>query len=413
MLVGVVLLSAGQASAAPVAATIRVSVSSSGRQANAASGHSVLSADGQVVAFNSAATNLSVGADTNRRSDVFVHDSSTGATRRASVSTAGAQANGASGVDALSADGRYVLYTSSATNLVRRDTNGKADAFVRDVVAKTTRRVSLGNHGRQSDGSSRGVAFSPSGRFVLFVSRSRNLSTSCPTHRQRSDQLYLRDRRLHTTRLVSIAPGGGSTCSWQITNAYVAQGGHTVLFGLFGGKTGSEFVDERDLDTHTTSRLDGPVNCFISEDHPDAASADGRYLLITEGTDCGGAGVYLGDLQQHTWTLVGRTAGGAPVPDADGVGVSNDGRYAAFISSDAGVVAGDTNATSDVFVRDVMAATTTRVDLTSTAGQLTHQVVQAALSADGAFAAFRTKDPAVVPGDTNAVFDLFTRGPLH
>jgi Tol biopolymer transport system component len=395
-----------------VAATIRVSVSSSGREANAASGHPVLSADGQVVAFNSAATNLSVGADTNRRSDVFVHDSSTGATRRASVSTAGAQANGASSVDALSADGRYVLYTSSATNLVRRDTNGNTDVFVRDVVAKTTRRVSLGNHGRQPDGPSRGVAFSPSGRFVLFVSRSRSLSTSCPAHRQLADQLYLRDRRLHTTRLVSIAPGGGSTCSWHITNAYVAPGGNTVLFGLFGGKTGSEFVDERDLDTHTTKGLDGPVNCFTREDHPDAASADDRYLLITEGTDCG-AGVYLGDLQQNTWTLVGRTAGGAPVPDAHGVGVSNDGRYAAFISSDAGVVAGDTNATSDVFVRDVMAATTTRVDLTSTAGQLTHQVVQAALSADGAFAAFRTKDPAVVTGDTNAAFDLFTRGPLH
>jgi Tol biopolymer transport system component len=411
MLAGVLAVSAGSASAVPIAATFRVSVSSSSGQANAASGHAILSANGHTVAFNSTATNLSVAADTNRRLDVFVHDSSTGATRRASVSTSGAQANGTSSANALSADGRYVLFTSSARNLVRRDTNGMTDAFVRDLVARTTSRVSLGNDGHQPDGSSRGVALSPSGRFALFVSRSHNLTTSCPTHHRLADELYLRDRRLHTTRLVSIGPGGVNLCSFEFTNAFVMQGGHTVLFGLLAPKSGEEFVDERNMDTRTTTELAGPAN-FCREDHPSAASADGRFLLVTEGSDCG-AGVYRGDLQANTWTLVSQTAGGAAVQSAGGIGVSDDGRYAAFASADPGVVPGDTNGKNDVFVRDVMAATTTRVDLTSTAAQLTHQVVQAALSGDGAVVAFETKDPTVVPGDTNGVFDVFTRGPLH
>lgn len=405
MLVGVLGLSSGPA----LAATIRVSVSSAGRQANAASGAAVLSGDGGVVAFDSMATNLSLAADTNRRMDVFVHHSLTGATRRASVSTTGAQANGPSSVDALSADGRYVLFTSSATNLVTRDTNGRTDAFVRDLVARTTRRVSLANDGHQPDGASRGLALSPSGRFVLFVSHSPNLSTSCP--RMLSDELYLRDRRLHTTRLVSVGPGGQHLCGWEITNALVAPGGHTVLFGLEGPKSGDEHVDERNMDTRTTTALAGPAN-FCPEDHPDAASADGRFLLVTQGSDCG-AGVYVGDLQMNTWTLVSRTAGGAAVQDADGIGVSNDGRYVAFTSADPGVVPGDTNGATDVFVRDVVAATTTRVDLTSTGGQLTDQIVQATLSTDGAVVAFQTKDRSVVPGDTNGVFDVFTRGPVH
>src|SRR5262249_3071422 len=90
-----------------------------------------ISADGRYVVFVSAATDL-VPGDTNAQTDIFVRDRSTGATQRVSVSSAGAQANSGSTSPAISADGRYVVFTSFATNLVAGDTNGLTDVFLRD-----------------------------------------------------------------------------------------------------------------------------------------------------------------------------------------------------------------------------------------------------------------------------------------
>ena len=92
-----------------------------------------ISADGRFVAFDSEATNL-VPGDTNDASDVFVRDRQTGTTRRVSVSSGGAQGNGASFDPAISADGRFVAFNSDATNLVPGDTNGAADVFVRTLA---------------------------------------------------------------------------------------------------------------------------------------------------------------------------------------------------------------------------------------------------------------------------------------
>src|SRR5436305_1591988 len=102
--------------------TRRVSLSSTGAQANGDSLHAAISADGRVVAFESVATNL-VGGDTNAVSDVFVRDRKTHKTKRVSVSSAGAQGNDLSESASISADGRFVAFESVATNLVGGDTN--------------------------------------------------------------------------------------------------------------------------------------------------------------------------------------------------------------------------------------------------------------------------------------------------
>src|SRR3989454_679011 len=111
--------------------TERVSVDSAGSEGNGASTGVALSADGRFVAFTSVATNL-VAGDTNGVLDVFVHDRQTGMTERVSVDSAGSEANGASTGVALSADGRFVAFTSVAPDLVAEDTNGAADVFVHD-----------------------------------------------------------------------------------------------------------------------------------------------------------------------------------------------------------------------------------------------------------------------------------------
>ena len=110
-----------------------------------------ISADGRFVAFRSDATNL-VPGDTNGATDVFVRDRQTGTTRRVSVGPGGAQGNGGSFMPAISADGRFVAFESSATNLVPGDTNDMEDMFVHDRQTGTTRRVSVGPGGVQGNG---------------------------------------------------------------------------------------------------------------------------------------------------------------------------------------------------------------------------------------------------------------------
>jgi hypothetical protein len=152
-----------------------VSVSTAGWQAIAASGFPPsLSADGRYVAFQSNAPNL-VLDDSNHVADVFVHDTSTGETRRVSVDSLRGQADGASHRPVISGDGRYVAFESSATNLVTDDSNAVRDIFVHDRTTKETSRVSSSSAGEQADAESRSPAFSLDGSCVVFESAATNL----------------------------------------------------------------------------------------------------------------------------------------------------------------------------------------------------------------------------------------------
>jgi len=154
--------------------TKRVSVDSSGAEGNSHSELPSISADGQIVTFHSAASNLVVG-DTNVNWDVFVHDPSTGITERVSVDSSGAEGNGASFVSAISSDGQIVAFESVASNLVAGDTNGVVDAFVHDRSTGITERVSVDSSGKQGNSSSEYPSISADGQIVAFQSRASNL----------------------------------------------------------------------------------------------------------------------------------------------------------------------------------------------------------------------------------------------
>jgi Tol biopolymer transport system component len=185
----------------------RLSSARSGGAPNGASFGVAISADGRRVAFDSYASNL-VAGDTNGVPDVFVRDRWTGVTSRVSVGAGGAQGNGDSGgisTPAISGDGRYVAFTSLASNLVAGDTNGVTDVFTRDLRTGVTRRMSLTPTGRAANGGSESVAISSDGRIVAFASYASNLVAG-DTNGVRD--VFVRDRWTGVTRLVSVASDG-------------------------------------------------------------------------------------------------------------------------------------------------------------------------------------------------------------
>ncbi|HKR56362.1 MAG TPA: hypothetical protein VJS20_08675, partial [Gemmatimonadales bacterium] len=242
--------------------TTRISVDSSGQQANDSSRVAYISQDGRWVTFESSATNLVTG-DTNAVKDIFIRDLVQGTTERISLAWNGAQADGDSAYANPSAAGNLVVFHSSATNLVPADTNGVRDVFLRDRDASTTECVSRGALGLGNADSSYG-AVSADGRLVVFSSEASNLVVG--DSNQYAD-IFLRDRVIGTTVRISIGPSG-EEADGDSQFPLVTPDGRFVLFNshannLVANDTNSSFDQDvfvRDLQAGTTERVNvGPA----------------------------------------------------------------------------------------------------------------------------------------------------------
>jgi Ca2+-binding RTX toxin-like protein len=198
--------------------TVQVDVSSDGDQPNQGGGSGgVISANGRYVLFSSPASNL-VPDDTNGTSDAFVHDLVTGTTERVSVSSTGMEGGPSFGPGSLassgasiSADGRYVAFTSAARNLVPGDDDNYTAAFVKDRLTGATERVSVATDGTAATDQSSAAALSPDGRFVTFGSDASNLDPPDPGGH--SPDVFIRDRVGDPE-----GPAGDATCADGIDN---------------------------------------------------------------------------------------------------------------------------------------------------------------------------------------------------
>jgi Tol biopolymer transport system component len=192
--------------------TSRVNVSSSGEQA-LPSGNSLggLSRDGRYVVFASNAENL-VPGDTNGVRDVFVHDRETRITRRVSVSSSGHQAERPSGWARISADGGFVVFRSRAGSLVGRAANRRRHIYVHDLATRQTTCVSVNSAGERANANSNFPDISGDGRFVVFNTLATNLANAATRANDgpgTSMNVYRNDRRTDTTTLVSRDPWRG------------------------------------------------------------------------------------------------------------------------------------------------------------------------------------------------------------
>jgi Tol biopolymer transport system component len=398
-----------------------VSIASAGGQADNSSNYAAMSADGRYVAFTSVAANL-VAGDTNGTSDVFVRDRQTGTTERVSIDSAGAEGTNYSDDPAISADGRYVAFGSTADNLVAGDTNGSDDAFVRDRQTGTTERVSIDSAGVQGNDYTGDVVISADGRYVGFYSYADNLVAGDTNG---TADVYVHDRQTGTTELASLN-GAGAQGPTESTEPALSADGRYVAFtshsdNLVAGDTnatGDVYV--RDRQTGTTERVNldsNGVQSIGNDSSEPAISADGRYVTFSSSAENLVAGdtnmsrdIFVRDsVAGVTERVSSDSAGSQGDHSSSNSAISADGRHIAFTSSADNLVDDDTNGTSEVFVRDLQTRTTERVTIDSAGAQGNGGSSESALSADGRYIAFASSADNLVTGDTNGVADVFVR----
>lgn len=417
--------------------TQQVSVSSSGNAADGHSGGARLSADGRVVAFASDASNLAAG-DTNGVRDLFVRKLKSGKTQRISVSSAGQQADGPSlpndveltGGPSLSADGRFVAFGSSATNLVAGDTNGVGDIFVRDLKRDRTKRVSLGAGGTQGDGTSLHPALSADGGLVVFASNSSNLVAGDTNG---TTDIFVRDLETKRTTRVSVNSAGAESDGFSI-RPVVSEDGKLVVFeslatNLAPGDANASApgLGPMDLFAHQVkngrtelisagpSGMGGNEGSFTG--FQPAISADRRFVGfdsfasdLVAGDGNGGFDTFVRDLKKDRTRLVSRSSAGAQGEGESGIpSLTRDGRHVAFESAATNLVPGDTNGASDVFVRDLKRGVTERVSVGPGGAEGNSFSDRASIAANGSAITFNSVASNLVPGDTNGFADAFVR----
>jgi Tol biopolymer transport system component len=336
-----------------------VSVDSAGNLGNSNSDRPSISPDGRFVVFQSRASNI-VPGDTNSSRDIFLRDTLTNTTTRVSVDSAGNQANSNAGIPSISRDGRFVVFYSNASNLVPGDTNNTDDIFVRDRLTNTTTLVSLDSAGNQGNNYSYSPSLSDDGRFVAFTSIASNL---VPGDTNRRRDVFLRDTLTNTTTLVSVDSAGNQGNRDTRINSISPDGRFLAFYSdasnlVPGDTNGSRDIFVRDRLTNTTTlvSLDSAGNQGNARSNLPSISADGRFVAFSSSAfnilpESYFKDIFVRDTLTNTTTRVSLDLAGNP-GEGDNPSISADGRFVAFDSASSNIVPGDTDNTLDIFVVD-------------------------------------------------------------
>jgi len=357
--------------------TLLVSTGLSGTRADGPSESPVISGDANTVAFTSAATNL-VAGDTNNLRDVFVRTATAGIERASAPSDGGAaqvageQSNGSSSQPDLSANGRYVVFTSTGSNLVPGDDNGASDVFVRDLATGKTARVSVSSSGLEANGASSAAAISSDGSVVSFASAATNLTSG--DHNDVAD-VFVHELTTGKTERVSVSATGSSQNKavrspfTQVSD--LSRRGRYVVFDsdatnlVRGDRNRRTDVFRHDRKTGLTtleSQNDAGFEGNNDSFNP-TITPSGTYVGFTSfatnlwPTLPSGEHTFLRSSELGLVTPLDVTAtGNLRGPELrrqllQRVSVANDGRLATFASTASNLTAGDSNGKADVFVR--------------------------------------------------------------
>jgi hypothetical protein len=377
-----------------------------------------ISRDGRLVSFVSYATNF---GDEDFDMDVFVKNTRSGAVIEASNTSTGGRSNGDSFNPTLTSDGRYVVFESYASNLVTEDTGPTGDIFIRDLVTGILNRVSTNSAGEEANGRSYSPSISENGRFVAFRSDATNLVEGDTNN---FGDVFVKDLVSGTLIRISVAENGaqGNNHSFE---PIISGDGNYVVFRSYasnlvtGPDNNFEDVYRKSLSTGEIVRVNTSSSGQQGNNavwHP-TISYDGRYVSfpstatnLVEGDTNNSWDVFVKDM--ITGTTV-RASTGSNSEQGDGISnyanISGDGRYVSFVSFAPNLVTGDTNAKSDIFVKDLVSGVISRASTDSTGAQASDESTEAIVGASGVYVAFTSTATNLIPNDTNSVADIFVK----
>lgn len=423
LLIVVVLASVPAGAASPK--TRRLSVRNNGTEGNDESDGYIddLSNDGRVAVFSSDADNL-VPNDENSAEDIFVHDMTLDKTMRVSVSSSGEEADEPSSGPSISGNGRYVAFTSEATNLVDNDTNGVADIFRYDLLTGKTRRASLKSNnaegilaaGDQPD-------FSRNGRFVVFYTSAQLVGKD-----ENDDaDIYLRDMKQRRTMLISKRRNGNAVNDGASFYPTISEDGRLIAYQ----STSSELVrnDSNDttdifffnLDTDNTRRISVRNNgseIMLHSEYP-SMSGDGQLVAfdsagkLTSADKNAQTDIYLWNRNTGEVRLITKDKNGNALNmGANYASISPNGRMIGFYSYSTDVINNDPPGNFSAYAYDRKREKTILVDRKTSGEAGNGESYVIGISRDGRFVLIGT-DSALAGNDLNTTYDVYRRGPLY
>lgn len=366
-----------------------VSLSNIGLKGNNNSENSVISADGRYVVFESYATNL-VSGDNNVAKDIFVRDLVNETIERVSVNSNGIQGNGDSTNPSISADGRYIAFESEANNFFAGDSGFYSNVFVHDTLNNTTTPVTTSY---ATDPS-----ISADGRYVAY---------------QASSKIFVKDLVNDTTEIASLATGGYEANEYSQRPSISADGRYVAFVSgadnLVPGDVNDTYdIFVRDLVNDTTEivsvNTDGNTLNTRMSFNP-VISDNGRYVAFWSSSNNLVANdnnysrdIFVRDLVNDTTKLVTAEYAGSGYDTTNlNFDISADGRYVTYLS------------TSGVAVKDLVKDTTTILDIDSTEENISNLLATPTISTDGRYVAFQSAANILNSNDTNLSKDVFMR----
>jgi Tol biopolymer transport system component len=394
-----------------------------------------VSSDGRWLAFANESDNL-IANDTNQCRDIFVRDLASGALALVSANTNGVCGNGVSSEPAISSDGRYVVFTSNADDLVPGDTNRASDVFLRDVESGTTSLVSLNwlGTGPGNRGSSTAMV-GAGGRYVVFRSQATTLVNVSVSG---SENLFVHDNIMRTNRALTTT---------GVVLAAMTADGRFVFYSTFNSPTSLAVWDTQSGATVYNKSLSGFAAVFGLAVSPDGrrlaySTSGGLYLVelpggVSVGVDTNGPPtcknlgfdgtgrlltytrttvasqtpqVYLYSVPTGARTLVSTGVGGSAPANArsDSPVLSADGRFVAYRSDASDIVADDTNELPDIFLYDRRTGMNTLLSSNQLdGGSANNRSLVPIFSSDGSTLLFASWASDLISGDFNQQSDIF------
>jgi Tol biopolymer transport system component len=393
-----------------------------------------ISLDGRFIAFASDARLAS--EDTNAATDIYVLDRLTSLVTLESVASGGAAADDNSHTPRLSADGSYLVFASSAGNLDGRpDKSGWSDIFLRDRRSRLTRRVSVGQRGEDANGPSTEPAISGDGRWIAFTSGATNL-VAAPDATIDAD-VYLFDAQTSALSRASVSSDGSQPHRGASFTPSLSGDGSLLAFvstadlgATTSGCTAAPTQGARSSHVYVRDNRRQSIACVDASlvhtrgkgrSHSPSLSPDGRYVAFVFDAGSVGQGrgsvpqVYLHDLERSLTTLASRTRNGAPANGGSArPALSAGGRFLVFESLASNLecdgrcpaAGSDLNLLPDIYLLDVQAGTQRRLSTGRGPDEWWVPSVAPSIDGTGRLVVFSSRQPRT-PSDVDTGFDLY------